>query len=172
MHGSKAKKCTAALNKPSLLTIPENRKNSATTCSIYRQNFSTLIDSSTSGSQISGKAVNQLDTTIQSCNQDVDPASTDKSVQIKGKCTVVVGAMKNLCSDLILGKNFQQRHKTVVIKYGGALPALKVGKRRYRKRHKSSCNLIVASIPPVKHLRIFSQAVNELLLNPDNTYKS
>lgn len=113
----KAKKCTAALCKSSLLVIPKNLMNSATTCTIYGQTFSALIDSCSLDSFISGEAANKLDITIQSCNQDVDLALTDKSVQIKGICTihiklhgnkyqsVVVGIMKNLCSELILGQN-------------------------------------------------------------------
>ena len=81
---SKSKKCTDALYKPSLLSIPKNLKNSATTCTIYGQNLSALIDSCSFDSYISGEAANQLHITIQSCNQDLDLASTHKSVQIKG----------------------------------------------------------------------------------------
>ena len=140
LRGSKAKKYTTALYKPSLLAIPKNLKNSPTSCTIYGQNFSSLIDSCSLDSYISGKAANKLDITIQSCNQDVDLASTDKPVQIKAMCTIdikldgnkhqsaVVGVMDKQCSDLILGQDFQQRHGTVVIKYGGPWPALKVGK--------------------------------------------
>ena len=133
---SKAKKCIAALYKPSLLAIPENLKNCATTCNIYGQNVSVPIDSCSSDRHKSGKVANKLNITIHSCNQDVDLASTDKSVQIKVMCTidielqsnkyqsVVVGIMENLRCDLILGQGFQQRHETVVIEYGGPLPAL------------------------------------------------
>ena len=140
LRGSKAKKYTAALYKPSLLAIPENLKNSATSCTIYEQNFSALIDSCSLDSYINGKAANKLDITIQSCNQDADLASTDKPAQPKTMCTidielhrnkhqsVVVGVMEHQCSDLILGQDFQQRHGTLVIEYGGPLPALKVGK--------------------------------------------
>ena len=84
LRSSKPKKCTAALYKPSLLALPENLKNSATTCTIYGQNFSALIDSCSSDSYIIDEAANQLHITIQLCNQDLDLASTDKSVQIKG----------------------------------------------------------------------------------------
>ena len=52
--------------------------------------------------------------------------------------SVVVGIMKNLRSELILGQNIQHRHENVVIEYGGPLPALKVGKCRYRRRCKFS----------------------------------
>ena len=84
LRSSKPKKCTAALYEPSLLAIPKNLKNSATTCTIYGQNSSAVIVSCSSDSYIIGKAANQLHITIQSCNQDLDLASTDKPVQIKG----------------------------------------------------------------------------------------
>ena len=67
--------------------------------------------------------------------------------------------MENLSYDLILGQDFHQRHGTVIVEYGGPLPALKVGKHQCRKRRKfpnsepsdrSPCNLTAASIPPVK----------------------
>ena len=140
LQGSKAKKYTGALYKPSLLAIPKNLKNSATSCTIYGQNFSALIYSCCWDSYINGKAANKLDITIQSCNQDVDLAWTDKPAQLKTMCTidielhgnkhqsVVVGVMEHQCSYLILGQDFQQRHGTVVIEYGGPLPTLKVGK--------------------------------------------
>ena len=67
--------------------------------------------------------------------------------------------MENLCSDIILGQDFQQRQETVVIEYGEPLPALKVEKHPLRKglkfpnseaSERSSCNLTTASIPPAK----------------------
>ena len=188
LQGSKAKKYTGALYKPSLLAIPKNLKNSATSCTIYGQNFSALIYSCCWDSYINGKAANKLDITIQSCNQDVDLAWTDKPAQLKTMCTidielhgnkhqsVVVGVMEHQCSYLILGQDFQQRHGTVVIEYGGPLPTLKVGKCWYRRRRKfsnsvasdrSSCYLTSA----FHYLRTFEQAVNQLLLNLVNIVK-
>ena len=42
--------------------------------------------------------------------------------------------MAKLCSDLILGQDFQQKHKSIVTKHGGDLPALKVGNGQHQKR--------------------------------------
>ena len=166
-----SKKYTAATYKPSLLAIPVSLKNSATSCTINGQVFSVLIDSCSSDSYISGEAAAKLKIPIQPCNQEIDLASTDKTVNITGMCTVDImlhdnqyssiqlGVMDKLCSDIILGQDVQSKHDSVVIDYGGRLPALKIGGRRYRSKRKSCenvnntkafCNLTAASVPPVK----------------------
>ena len=68
LHGSKANKSIAALYNPILLAIPKHLKNSATTCNVYGQNLSALIDSCSSDSYISREPANQVNITIQSCN--------------------------------------------------------------------------------------------------------
>lgn len=48
--------------------------------------------------------------------------------------------LKNLCSDIILGQDFQKQHENVIIEYGGQLPSLHVS------NDKSRCAVTVASV--------------------------
>ena len=82
------KKTTATVFKPSLFAITDNLTNSASECVIQGQNFSVLIDSCSSDSYISGGAAHKLNIVIENCNQEVDLASSDKTVKITGMCTV------------------------------------------------------------------------------------
>ena len=161
---SQKKYTTATLFKPSLCAIPDNLAKSASTCIIKDKRFGVLIDSCSSDSFISGNAISQLNIPVRSCKQEIRLASSDKSVGLTGYCTmdiklhgrkysnVSLGVLPNLCSDLILGQDFQMKHKQVIIEYGGVLPALKVGGRRVKRvksKSKPTCNLTAASVDPV-----------------------
>ena len=131
------KATTAALFKPSLCAIPDNLAKSATTCFIEGKQFEVLIDSCASDSFISGSAIRQLDILVHDCTQEIGLASSDMSASLTGYCTadinlhgrqysnIRLGVLPDLCSDLILGQDFQKKHEQVVIDYGGSLPALK-----------------------------------------------
>ena len=40
--------------------------------------------------------------------------------------SVRLGVLKDLCSDIILGQDFQKKHKSIIIEFGGAKPELRV----------------------------------------------
>ena len=164
----KGRGTTATVFKPCLFAIPNNLTKAAVEIVVQNRKFSALIDSCSSDSFISGDAVSKLNVKIQTSTQDIDLASTDKTVSTTGTITVDInlhgykyksvrlGVMPKLCSDIILGQDFQKRHKKVIIDYGGSLPDLYVGS----KKHESpstvsdsvsvpSCNLAASSLGPV-----------------------
>ena len=112
----------------------------------------------------------KLNIVIENCNQEVDLASSDKTVKITGMCTVDIhlhghkyesvrlGVMQKLCSDLLLGQDFQKQHQNVVIEYSGPLPDLNVGNKKdpnssslsnSEKDKTSACNVTAALLGPV-----------------------
>ena len=42
--------------------------------------------------------------------------------------SVRLGVLKDLCSDIILGQDFQKQHKSVIFEFGGTKPELKTPK--------------------------------------------
>ena len=96
-----------------------------------------LIDSgSTSKSFISSKLAQSLQLTILPENTIVGLAASSVSAKVEGYAiieiqlqerlyqNVRVSVMKNLCTDLILGTDFQARHDKIIINYGGTEPPL------------------------------------------------
>ena len=82
---------------------------------------------------------------------DITLASSSTKVTITGICypNLEIGdncypktrlaVMKNLCTDLLLGIDFQKQHEAVRINYGGDLPELNVPD--------NVCNLVKADVP-------------------------
>ena len=59
---------------------------------------------------------------------------------------VTMGVMKNLCSDVLLGRDFQRQHERVVFVYDGTKPELEVSSQR-----KEACAVAAATVecPPL-----------------------
>ena len=81
-----------------------------------------------------------LDLPIHPSKQDVSMALNSLKSPIVGHCYVDItlnellypscrlGMLKDLCSDIILGQDFQKEHKSVIIEYGGSKPDLLIPK--------------------------------------------
>ena len=168
MRKKKGRGSTATVFKPCLFAIPNNLTKSAAEVVVQNQKLSALIDSCSSDSFISGDAVSKLKVPIRTSKQDIDLASTDKTVSTTGTIIVNIrlhghkyqsvrlGVMPKLCSDIILGQDFQKRHKKVIIDYGGPLPDLYIGSEKQESSFSTSgsnnvpsCNLAASSLGPV-----------------------
>ena len=97
-----------------------------------------LIDSGSSESFIHPNIVNQLRLVPTAASGKVSMASTELSCHIEGMveldfilCNreykkVKLNVLAGLCTDLILGLDFQAQHESIVLSLGGTKPALKV----------------------------------------------
>ena len=66
--------------------------------------------------------------------------------------SVRLGVLKDLCSDIILGQDFQKQHKSVIFEFGGTKPELKLPK------FTPSCAFSAASIEEPSFSQILSLA--------------
>ena len=110
-----------------------------------------LIDSCSLDSFISEDSVRQLDLEIQPSSRNIYIALTTMNTAIIGCCTITLrlgdnvyngirlSVRKDLCSDIILGHNFQKPHKSLTIDMGGTKPDLIIS-------NTSPCALSTATI--------------------------
>ena len=141
---SKAKNLSAAtLDTPTLAsvsaTITPALKKSTCIVNINGCELSALIDSGSSDSFIHPKVANKLSLKILKSNTNVKMASMSLSSNITGYCitdvkvnrklysNVKLFVMEDLCADTILGLDFQTKHESITINYGGAEPPLIIG---------------------------------------------
>ena len=125
-----------AIYKPSLCTItaacPSDLKHASISVKINdKVSMTALIDSCSSDNYISEDAFNKLQIPAQPSSRKVTMAQTSIESPIIGKCNVVIelkgkryddvrlDILPNLCSDIILGYEFQKRHKNLTFHYGG-----------------------------------------------------
>ena len=92
---------------------------------------STLIDTGSSSSFINETTAKRLKLKVFPHHENVLMASSNLKNNIAGRCVadlsingvnynfVSLKIMKNLCTDLLLGHDFQSQHKQVVFKFGG-----------------------------------------------------
>ena len=111
---------------------------SKATCkvSILDTSFDALIDSGSTESFIHPDVVNTLSLDISTCVNNVSMASSSLSKTTLGVCRVnlslngheytdvKLSILPDLCADIILGLDFQQKHASVTLEYGGNLPPL------------------------------------------------
>ena len=95
-----------------------------------------LIDSGSSGSFIHPDLVKRHSLNVQQSQSVVTMASTSLSAQTSGVCKVDITVngqdyksvrltvLPKLCSDVILGQDFQKLHERMQLNYGGDLPPL------------------------------------------------
>ena len=131
---------TAALFSSSsssvLAACPKSLSQASVNISVKRQNLSALIDSGSSDSFISEQIVRKLKLHVHPSSQDISMALSTAKARVLGHCfadinlhghvyaATCLGILKNLCSDVILGQDFQRKYKRVVIEFGGSKPDL------------------------------------------------
>ena len=97
-----------------------------------------LIPADSSDSYINEKVAEKVCLKVQKSNESLSMALTSLTAKVLGHChvdiqlghqsysSVRLGVLKDLCTDVILGQDFQKKHKSVVIKYGGEKSELNV----------------------------------------------
>ena len=118
--------------------VPGSLSRAATHVYINGQQLSALVDSCSSESFISDEVVHKLSLPFTSAWKNISMAQTTLSTNSIGYCTVDVtlkgnnypstdlSILKNLCSDIILGQDFQSQHQSVIIDYNGPKPDLQL----------------------------------------------
>ena len=101
------------------------------TAKIADTEVSALIDSSSSMSFINKDTAKRLNIEINPCFDNVSMATTSLTENISGCCNVDITVngsnysnvklrvLKNLCTDILLGQDFQSLHKQVIFRYKG-----------------------------------------------------
>ena len=131
---------TASLFSPTICSItaacPNRLSHASVNVSVYGNTLSALIDSGSSDSFISQTVAEQLNLKIHPSTQDIIMALTSLKTPIIGHCfadidlnqrvykSTRLGVLKDLCSDIILGHDFQKEHERVTIEFGGRKPEL------------------------------------------------
>ena len=148
---------TATLYSPTICAMgmlaifPPGLSHAAVTVTINGHELTALIDSCSSDSFISEDSVKQLGLEIQPSSRTISMALTTMNTSITGCCTITLtlgdnvyngirlSVLKDLCSDIILGHNFQKLHKSLTIDMGGTKPDLIIS-------NTSPCALSTATI--------------------------
>jgi hypothetical protein len=131
---------TASMFTPTLCSIvascPESLKQASVNVSIGGIELTALINSGSSESFISETMAKKLSLKLHPSTQKISMALTSFRTQILGHCftdivinqlsysSIRLGVLKDLCSDIILGQDFQKKHKRVTIEFGGTRPEL------------------------------------------------
>ena len=125
-----------AIYKPSLCTItaacPSDLKHASISVKINdKVSMTALIDSCSSDNFISEDAFKKLQIPAHPSSRKVTMAQTSMESPIIGNCNVSIelkgkrsdnvrlDILHNLCSDVILGYDFQKQHKNLTFHYGG-----------------------------------------------------
>ena len=97
-----------------------------------------LTDSGSTDSFIHPNFVSWLSLPVSRSDKPVTMASTSMTTNSAGFCVVDIhlngrryekvklSVLPQLCADVILGQDFQAKHESVMIKYGGPLPPLMI----------------------------------------------
>ena len=138
---SKPNKVSAALWSPALATVgtpPALKRSTATVVVNKDWSVQALFDSGSSESYIHPSLVKTADISVNPVVSQVTMATSSLSMKTEGSCSVTIkyqgqtykdfhlSVMPGLCSDLILGLDFQSQHDSVTFKYGGTKPPLSV----------------------------------------------
>ena len=98
-----------------------------------------LLDSGSTDSFVHPDLVEKLALPVSKSTIQVKMASTSLSSKVTGVCVVDIyianttypniklNIMKNLCTDVILGLDFQTMHESVTLLFGGTKPPLVIG---------------------------------------------
>ena len=138
---SKPNEVSAALWSPTLATVgtpPAFKRSTATVVVNKDWSVQALFDSGSSESYIHPSLVKTADISVNPVVSQVAMATSSLSTKTEGSCSVTIkyqgqtykdfhlSVMPGLCSDLILGLDFQSQHDSVTFKYGGTKPPLSV----------------------------------------------
>ena len=113
-------------------------RSAVTEITVCGKTFDCLIDSGSTSSFVHPKLVDTLSLRVRPSSYSVSMASTSHEVKTLGSCDVnfviqgqlyenfTLSIMPELCTDVVLGQDFQKCHEAVTVKYGGERPALVV----------------------------------------------
>ena len=134
--------CPASLTPASLQVLVNGTKVRA------------LLDSGSSESYINSRKCSEMKLDVYPSAHQVQMAATAMKVKSTGFCLADVkigessypstrlNVLENLCSDIILGLDFQSQHQNLIIKFNGESPDLVVSPD-------SHCSLTAADVPKV-----------------------
>ena len=173
---SKANASTAAaVFSPAICSItaacPNSLSQASVNVSVNRNTLSALIDTGSSDSFISQTVAEQLNLKIHPSKQDISMALTSLKTHVIGQCFADIdlnqhvytctrlGVLKDLCSDIILGHDFQKEHERVTIEFGGSKPELIIP---------NSASVCAVSAATIDEPSVFSQFLTASLspVNP------
>ena len=133
---------TAAVFSPASCSItaacPNSLSQASVNVSVNRNTLPALIDSGSSDSFISQTVAKQQNLKIHPSKQNISMSLTSLKTHVIGHCFADIdlnqhvytctrlGVPKDLCSDIILGHDFQKEkeHERVTIEFGGSKPEL------------------------------------------------
>ena len=106
-------------------------RSAVTKITVCGKIFNCLIDSGSTSSFLHPKVVETLSLQLLPSNYSVTMASTTQEVKALGSCNVdfevqgqsyknfTLGVLPELCTDVVLGADFQSCHESITLKYGG-----------------------------------------------------
>ncbi|XP_046863329.1 uncharacterized protein LOC124457082 [Xenia sp. Carnegie-2017] len=128
---------TASIRSASLCSIsaacPKSLMQASTKVSVNSTVLTALADSGSSDSYINDKVANQLNLKLLKSDDSLSMVLTSLKAKVLGHCfvdielghqcysSVRLGVLKDLCSDIILGQDFQREHKSVVIEFAASI---------------------------------------------------
>ena len=152
----KEKGSSAAMHSPALCSAhsqpPVGLTGAITSAKINDQSLTVLVDTGSSDSFISEKAATDLHLKKTPVAKSISMAQSTLKTDVSGLCVVELElenctyqgvrlyVLKNLCTDIILGQDFQTQHGHLIIEYGGSRSDLKI------KRQDTTCALSAASV--------------------------
>ena len=156
---------SAALSLASLTSMacPGNLLRSAILVNLNGKNLTALIDSGSSESYINSKVSKDLKLKVYPSRREIQMASSAMKMKSNGFCLVDLelkgnkyestrlNVFENLCSDVILGLDFQGRHQRVIFEFNGESNDLVIS-------GKSTCAVTAASTDAVS---LFSNSAPE-----------
>ena len=147
-NGHSASVLNTVLSSVTTAAAPTGLSNAVINVHVNNIMLTALVDTGSSESYVSNYVVRRYKWSIHSSRQQVTMASTHLSSFTLGHCLVSLrfkgdvykhvklSILPDLCTDVLLGHDFLNRHKSVEIPFGGAKPTL------------SLCNLIAANVAP------------------------
>jgi len=134
-----SKPTSAAIHHIAHMSAATSGNSSASiTISVNGSPLNALVDSGSSTSFIDLNTAKRLSIRLYSSSETIHMASLTFSASTAGHCVVDIvingylykefklSLLPNLCSDVILGRNFMQLHESVEFQSGGSIPKLSV----------------------------------------------
>ncbi|XP_064115027.1 uncharacterized protein LOC135221134 [Macrobrachium nipponense] len=135
-------------------TFPQSLYRAATTTTINGRKLTALVDSCSDDSYIDADVAWELKLPIHPTDKDVALAqkslhtnssgyvNVDLTLHLNGETypSTRLAVMKDLCSGVLLGQDFQEQHQKVTIEYGGPKPVLNLSGAN------SYCSLAAAAV--------------------------
>ena len=123
------------MHKPSLCTAssgcPESLSHASVVIKINDESLTALVDSCSSDNFIRKKIIDTLKIKTLPSERRISMALATIESRLVGCCSVnlelngllynnvQLGVLENLCSDIILGYDFQKQHKNLIFPFGG-----------------------------------------------------